>query len=159
MRFLTLDQPPTLLPHIDEERAQSGARDLHLNPHEDRCWRFKKWHKDTSQYWYSIDGDILEYRLDAQKVWWPVALIELTGTKNYEITEDTRAKVHHRIFERTSQGKLLRRTAELLKIPCFVFLMREDLREIYGINVFRPDLGWKKTSLNSIASWLNSLKA
>jgi hypothetical protein len=143
---------------VDEDWA-SNRPDLkgrQRGDREDRCRDYRGWRWKFGGGLYASDVDQIEWRIE-NGVFRPVAVLELTRVDgNIPVPQSYLDRILLRFGERDGQGKIARRTAELLGCKAWIVAFRWSVNEFWVYNL-TDGRGWWHTDRALYRKWIEGL--
>jgi hypothetical protein len=142
----------------DWQSRPEGTKGHQRQDHEDRTIAYRTWHRSLPGFCILSDIDGIEWRLGKDGAPEPVAITEYTRIDGaVPIPRSYQQAIETRFNQRDMQGRLIRRTAELLKIPAFLVCFNQELTAFYIYDLTRER--WSSMlSREAYTHWLLAMR-
>ena len=154
---------------LQKKKTSTGAKARQRDDDEDRSLVYRDWRREVvgkgkkRSTCYTCDLDQVEYVIVKQEIH-PVAIIELTRYDQDEYAGSSqswakyRSAVLDRYFFRDSQGRFVKKMAELIGVPAYLVLFRKDVESFWIFDMCCKDALWVKKDADEYREWLCEMK-
>lgn len=141
---------------IEKKMMSHGTKAYQRDDREDRFQSYNDFHRTLHPSLLMTDCDSLEYRIINHDVI-PVALVEVTRNDDDRLVGREYLKaILDRFGRRDTQGKAIRKLAEMAGLPIFLVLFQQELTKLWVFNISKNQ-GWYLVDRDEYERWLLSL--